>query len=201
MKTFFKVLLILLLGNGLIFISQSCYTRCGKNAQIYRTDSIPGTAKVIVGIDSSNVPYKIYKTADYRGEAVRYDSIAFRFLASISNVAEQSYEGFNFTAVQACDPAISYDQIYAIKITSNKNYNTQHPAGVDLQDIMLASDDYNFKRVSINNSLQYINSYSNYLLSPVVPPAAIETHDLTFTFILGKGKIVVTKINKVTITK
>ena len=203
MKTIYKVIFLLILANGLIFISQSCWTRCGKHAQIYKTDSIQGQAVILMGIDSiSNIYKKQHFISNYAKSNIRYDSVAFEFKTFVTKISQNMDYNFGYTNAYACDPAFSSDGINAVKITSDKDYNLSYAAGTDLYDIVKASNNRDINASPIITTLQ-ISIFSNgsFLLRFVTPPSENLSHNLTFTFSMTSGKVFVKTINQVLITK
>ena len=203
MKTISKVLFLIILGNGLIFISQSCWTRCGKYAQNYKTDSIQGQAVILTGIDSINNPYKKqYFIGNYAKSNIRYDSVAFEFKTFVTKISQNIDYNSGFTNVYACDPAFSSDEINSVKITSDKDYNLSYAAGSNLYDIVKASNNREIIGSTIIPTLRsstFLNS--SFLLRFLIPPSENLSHNITFTFSMTSGKVFVININEVLITK
>ena len=200
MKTVYKAIFLLLVGNGLIFISQGCLNRCGKYAKDYRIESIAGKAIVIIGIDIAG-GRQTYQTKEYLNTPVRYDSMGFEFKTTSINIAHKNLNPMGFSSANACDPALSYEEIKQLKIVSNKDYNAQYLAGSDLQGIMTYSLNNEINGGTIMEKWQYGGGFSSYFMKPSIPPSANVSHDFTFTFLLERGKIIVVKLNNIILTK
>lgn len=201
MKPFYKVLFLLLLGNAILFISQACRDKCKGGTGYFKTYSIPGKVVTIVGIDSTEDKYyNNYRFKDYEGLQTRYDSVGFHF-KSWTSMAKH-FEGGGHTSAYACSPVIDGERIFSLKITSNQNYNSAFPAGRDLSQLMTASDGLNVRARSVGEAMNSARPDGNsFLLKFMAGPDENLSHDLTFTFELSRGKILVSKIMNVLIKK
>ena len=203
MKSASKSIVIIIVSFLVVTIYQACGSRCKGLDGLFRIDSISGKAVIITGIDTTkSYGIKYYTVDNYQGLQVRYDSLGFNFQTTEVFVAMDEPMHIGFSEANACDPAVNREYIQNLKIISNKDYTPLYPAGKDLSEIFVVSNNNAVKTESIG----YLGGVHNvsgpsFLMKLIVGPAENITHDLTFTFEVTGGRKLTTQVLNVLITK
>ena len=197
MKIFLKVIILLLICFVISTVTPSC-NKC--KSSHYRIDAVVGKANTIIGKSASYPLFPAYLFGDY-GKTAHFDSLVFSFTFLGSNHYVSTWN-FGFTEVLACKPNFSSDDITIVRITSNKNYNQQYMAGMDLQNIMSTWQNSANQSDSLKNSSERFGSYGSSIMFKIKEqPTESQSHDFTFTFQISSGKVIESTIRNIFIVK
>lgn len=198
MKIFSKVIFVLFICFVISTGTQSC-NRC--RSSHYRIDAVVGKAKTIMGKTTSYPLSPAYILEDYIGTAAHVDSLVFTFTFLGSNHYVSALN-LGFTEALACKPNISSDDITIVRITSNKNYNQEYIAGMDLKNIMSTWQNNANQSDSVKNSTEMFGAFgSSVTLKLKASPTESQNHDFTFTFQTSSGKFIESFVKNIFIVK
>lgn len=124
-------------------------------------------------------------------KGIRYDSLGIEVHNELgyAYLPTNPVNSFGFSSVYACSPAVNFDILFDVIITSSEDYNSAYPKGTNLEEIMLARYSYlvrgnNIDAFMVNKQLDESNIFYTF----AYPPAQDAYHDLTFKYILADGR-------------
>ncbi|RYD82374.1 MAG: hypothetical protein EOP53_03895 [Sphingobacteriales bacterium] len=183
-------------------ILQSCQTCDPGGPYNYYIASLSSELKEITGtqkVDSSE--YIIVNQNVIEQKALKYDSFVMEVKHKYeSYIRYKNPSLFAFTGTLACSPVENWDDLQEVIITSSANFDSNHPAGTNLSDIVLYRESYDIAGTKASEAKRTL--YGSFaFLSFSMPPAADGLHEITIKYILANGKELITQLNNVNIKK
>ncbi len=186
MKNKIKVLIIYTIFYALTGISNSC-----GEPDYYKVSSINSNLLRLKGIEiigSAKIKSYLVERIDTVEDTVkiRYDSLGIEI--NIEKILAQSSSLPNnnpvFQNAYALSKAVNYERIFAIEITSDKDYNSLYPAGSNLNELFSISEEHLVYGVNLNEFLsRYDAGTSTVLYKILFAPEKEEVRTLKIKYI------------------
>lgn len=197
MKKFIAFISINLVPLIVALILPSCADECEGVGVTYTTTDFQASAKRITNIDFSASLAGSYTVADYTrsNKATRYDSLGIDLSHEIKVISQNDFgmpSMYNYAL--ACSPAVNYDLLRDITITSSQEYTVGYPAGKNLINLLSVRTGYGVLGDNLTSSLIRLEiTEQNLFLLFKVPPSTTNTHDFTITYAIGDDYRMITK--------
>lgn len=128
----------------------------------------------IVGEGPLNSQVDTFQIESYQptSQGIRFDSLAIRTVNVIEGISlnRDANANWGFNSLMACSPATTYDALEDIEIISDADYDADHPAGSNLNDLI---------------SIRRVNFKEGLLIPAVIIGFEVDNQDLLLTFDQG----------------
>ncbi|MGZ5244363.1 MAG: hypothetical protein ACXWDO_04935 [Bacteroidia bacterium] len=191
-----KILLVVAAWIFITFIAvlqQSC-DKCDPEPINQRLNSLQAE---LMRMDGST-----FSPVNANNAGLRYDSLAIHVTHTFTAFMKQEQPVFSFfNTAYACDPAVNYDNIREIVISSSSDYNSEYPKGTNLANITQVRNDFHSNPETVSSkSNQFLYSNDAYYTF-TADPGKDDSHNITIKYILTNGQGYYTTLNNVLIRK
>ena len=185
------------------------FDSCWQKPDYYKLSSINSKLFRITGFETVGLAQiQTYSVEDVNVSEdtlkIRYDSIGIEI--NTENLLAQStvfqHNSFGISPVYALEKVIEYEKIVDIIITSDKDYNSFYPAGTDLKQIFMISEEHNVSATHISNFLQnYDARIKTVFLKLLYAPEKEEVHTIKIKYKTENNNEYETTVKSVMILK
>jgi len=151
----------IIIAYTIFYVIISITNSCGGNPDYYRLTSISSQLLKITGLKTvGSAQIKSYSVERINNLEdtlkIRFDSVGIEIstekLLAQSTIMQNNYLGVQ--SAYALTKAVEYEKIVDVIITSNKDYNPIYPAGANLKEIFILSEQHYITGASVDNFLQ-----------------------------------------------
>lgn len=174
---------IIALSSIILFFAFSACDECDTEVNKLRITTFEPSLVKINGIEILQSGDSIYNTITYTidSNGIRFDELGI----SIYNNLESFSRNFNFPFVNsafACEPVFYFYGVDSIFIYSDQRYDSNHPAGSNLRDIVKLSNSSSIKE-STEKDVQGSTCFLNFKSAP----ENNKSHIFTIVYRLSNG--------------
>lgn len=185
-------------------VFQSC---CHPDPIVFRLSALSSEAQRITGITASGTQHiGNYDVEPYipDDKGIRYDSLGIDVTNVLITAMNQDKLNLNFgfSSAYACSPAMQFDVVFDVIITSSEDYNSAYPKGANLEEVMQVRNAHMVRGNNINQFMinERLTSHTVFYTFSF-PPSENKIHDITIKYILSDGREYETTVSGILIRK
>lgn len=197
MKKSISLIIVFVLAH-FIGLLQSC-DDCNVGPDYMEVTSYDFSLLKITGIEMSKFGTSSFYTLEPFGnpgeERIKFYNLAIEITPAFNSLAQiPRLESGLITYANACDPAVRYDDIVELSITSSQAFDDQHQAGDNLSDLVYIQNSNNVEggrsiASFLDDYYEKMADEQKLLLTFKRPPSSDLSHDLTIKIALSNGAV------------